>query len=62
MRLNIHVRRFPISEIPVEEEAMYKWLVDRWVEKDALVQHLLDYGYFPNVLKEPEKHLDMGLK
>lgn len=62
MRLNIHVRRFPIRDIPTDEDEMYKWLLDRWVEKDQLVQHLLEHGNFPNVLKEPWNHLDMNLK
>ncbi|OAA64330.1 1-acyl-sn-glycerol-3-phosphate acyltransferase [Niveomyces insectorum RCEF 264] len=32
-RFHVHVRRFPISELPETDEELAKWLEQRWVEK-----------------------------
>jgi len=62
MVINVHVRRFPIKEIPVEEEALGDWLMERWKEKDELIEYLLKNGEFPNQVDEPYQHLSMDLK
>lgn len=50
-RLHIHVRRFPISEIPTEEDQFTDWLYQRWYEKDKLIDTLLETGNFPGPKK-----------
>ena len=47
-RVELHVRRFSISEIPKEEEALSAWLRERWVEKDALLNHYYQHGAWPS--------------
>lgn len=35
---HVHVRRFPISEIPEDEESVTQWLETRWQEKDEILE------------------------
>ncbi|KMQ87374.1 acyl- :lysophosphatidylglycerol acyltransferase 1, partial [Lasius niger] len=39
-------RLFPSSVVPREPEQLSKWLYDRWVEKEALLEHFYKYGTF----------------
>jgi len=61
MQLHVHTRRYPIAKIPTGEEEMHQWLLDRFKEKDALIDHLLQHGKFPNQLNEPFRHLPMNI-
>ncbi len=41
-------RRFAISSIPLRDtKAFETWLLDRWKEKDALLEQFYDTGRFP---------------
>lgn len=46
-RIHLHVRRYPMAEIPETPEGMARWLQDRFVEKDALLAHYYEHGVFP---------------
>jgi 1-acyl-sn-glycerol-3-phosphate acyltransferase len=46
-RIHVHVRRFPIGEIPDQTEAVRQWLLERWHEKDSLLEHYYATGSFP---------------
>lgn len=37
---HLHVRRFPIDEIPEEEDAVTSWLENRWIEKDQILSQM----------------------
>ncbi|KAF3427713.1 hypothetical protein E2986_04149 [Frieseomelitta varia] len=39
-------RVFPSSVVPREPELLSKWLYDRWVEKEALLENFYKYGTF----------------
>ncbi|RUP51307.1 acyltransferase-domain-containing protein [Jimgerdemannia flammicorona] len=39
---HIHVRRYPIAELPEEDEALAEWVHDRYVEKDRILERLKD--------------------
>ncbi|XP_011871935.1 PREDICTED: acyl-CoA:lysophosphatidylglycerol acyltransferase 1-like [Vollenhovia emeryi] len=39
-------RLFPSSVVPHETEQLTKWLYDRWVEKEALLEHFYKHGTF----------------
>ncbi|XP_011343258.1 acyl-CoA:lysophosphatidylglycerol acyltransferase 1 isoform X2 [Ooceraea biroi] len=41
-------RVFPSSVVPREPEQLSKWLYDRWVEKEALLEHFYKHGTFLN--------------
>lgn len=45
-RVHLHVRRFPISELPTAEKGLANWLTDRFVEKDKLMERFLSQGSF----------------
>ena len=46
--VNMHWRRFAISSIPTDDpEAFQKWLLDRWREKDKLLEAYYTTGRFP---------------
>jgi 1-acyl-sn-glycerol-3-phosphate acyltransferase len=48
--VHMHWRKFNVSEIPLGEdqkEAFEKWIQDRWMEKDALLDHFYKHGEFP---------------
>lgn len=51
-RVELHVRRFPIEEIPKEEEALSEWLKARWREKDELLAYYYEHGHWPNTDKD----------
>jgi len=44
---HMHVRRFAIDELPEAEEALTRWLHERWQEKDLLLEHYYAHGAFP---------------
>ena len=46
-RVELHVRRFPIEEIPQDEEELGQWLKQRWREKDELLAHYYEHGEWP---------------
>jgi hypothetical protein len=51
----MHWRRFAVSSIPQgDPEAFDAWLLSRWREKDALVEHYKQHGRFPADEKAPE--------
>ena len=44
----MHWRRFATKDIPSnDEKAFSAWLLERWREKDDLLEHYLTYGDFP---------------
>ncbi|KAL5425114.1 hypothetical protein PMIN04_002777 [Paraphaeosphaeria minitans] len=46
--VNMHWRRFRITDIPTHSEAAFSdWLLARWREKDDLIEHYLEHGRFP---------------
>ena len=46
--VNMHWRRFKVSEIPTgDQKAMEAWILDRWQEKDEMLDHYLREGRFP---------------
>ena len=45
--IHLHVRRFPTSELPKLEAELKQWLVDRFYEKDALLEEYYRTGTFP---------------
>ena len=47
--VNMHWRRFKIVDIPyLDHEAFDKWVLDRWKEKDELLEQFYDTGRFPS--------------
>ncbi|XP_077292912.1 acyl-CoA:lysophosphatidylglycerol acyltransferase 1-like [Arctopsyche grandis] len=44
---HLHYRLFPSSEIPSDHEEMTKWLYDRFVEKESLLEYFYEKGCFP---------------
>lgn len=54
--VNMHWRRFKISEIPYTDPAKFElWLRERWQEKDDLIDYYLDNGCFPEDGEGEEK-------
>jgi 1-acyl-sn-glycerol-3-phosphate acyltransferase len=45
-RAHLHVRRFPIADLPVDDEALAVWLQQRFQEKDRLLAHFYEHGHF----------------
>lgn len=46
-RVHMHVRRFPIAELPDSAEELRGWLFSRFEEKDNLLEHYYAVGAFP---------------
>ena len=44
---HLHVRRFPIQDLPEDDEALSDWLHDRFAEKDRLLDGFYEKGSFP---------------
>jgi 1-acyl-sn-glycerol-3-phosphate acyltransferase len=47
-RIHLHVRRFPIGDLPLDEAGLREWLLTRFVEKDRLLDHFYRFGEFPS--------------
>jgi lysocardiolipin and lysophospholipid acyltransferase/lysophosphatidic acid acyltransferase/lysophosphatidylinositol acyltransferase len=47
-RIHVHVRRFPIEELPKSAVDLREWLLSRWDEKNELLDHYCESGSFPN--------------
>lgn len=45
-RAHLHVRRFPIDELPADEPGLAEWLRARFVEKDELLERYYATGSF----------------
>lgn len=45
--VHLHVRRFPIAELPRTEAELEAWLFQRWREKDELLVSFRAQGQFP---------------
>lgn len=45
-RIHVHVRRFPIESLPRLEHELRDWLLSRYREKDALLEHYYSHGAF----------------
>ena len=46
-RIEVHVRRYPVEELPTDEAAMSQWAFQRYEEKDALMAHFQKEQSFP---------------
>nr|POE56771.1 putative acyltransferase [Quercus suber] len=46
--VNMHWRRYAVSSLPLDDhDAMYEWTMQRWREKDELMEHFKKHGKFP---------------
>lgn len=46
--VNMHWRRYTISSLPLDDkDAMYDWVLQRWREKDELMEQFIRTGKFP---------------
>ncbi len=50
-RVHLHVRRFPIEALPETDEGLRDWLLERFVEKDRLLEHYYATGAFPDTFE-----------
>jgi len=46
-RVSFHVRRFPVEDLPRDDEGRANWIVARYAEKDALLDDFLESRSFP---------------
>jgi 1-acyl-sn-glycerol-3-phosphate acyltransferase len=46
-RVHVHVRSFPIDELPHSADDLRLWLLARWDEKNGLLDHYYANGEFP---------------
>lgn len=47
--VNLHWRRFALAAIPLDDDADFeRWLHQRWLEKDQLLEHFVRTGRFPS--------------
>ena len=47
--VNMHWRRFRVKDIPIDDhEKTYQWVLDRWREKDELLETFMASGRFPS--------------
>lgn len=54
--VNMYWRRFKICEVPFEDDEQFsRWLINRWREKDYLLEYYYKFGNFPS--QEPAKAL-----
>ncbi|XP_078462064.1 acyl-CoA:lysophosphatidylglycerol acyltransferase 1 [Lampetra planeri] len=44
---HVHYRLYPVSEVPLEMEALTKWMYQRFIEKEHLLDYFYTTGAFP---------------
>jgi hypothetical protein len=58
-RVDIHVKRHPIDELPLSDDALAQWVFDRFIEKDRLMIEYEKTHAFPGTeFYGPLKPLD----
>ncbi|KNC50281.1 1-acyl-sn-glycerol-3-phosphate acyltransferase PLS1 [Thecamonas trahens ATCC 50062] len=60
-RIVIHIKRYPIEELPRDADELKAWCLERWVEKDALLETFRTTDAFPDPIPEPFARLPMNL-
>ena len=50
-RIHVHVRRYPIEDLPHSADDLRLWLLTRWDEKNELLDHYYTNGAFPETLE-----------
>ena len=45
--VTVHYRKFPISELPLDNESLIKWMYDRYEEKEIMLEVFHRTGQFP---------------
>ena len=50
-RIHVHVRRFPVDDLPDSAAGLRRWLLERWHEKDELLEHFYVSGSFPEAFE-----------
>ncbi len=53
-QIHVHIRRFPAEELPGIEADLKQWLMDRFYEKDALLEEYYETGAFPTEARATE--------
>jgi len=46
-RAHLHVRRYPVGQLPQSEPELARWLQQRFLEKDRLLEYFYAHGRFP---------------
>jgi 1-acyl-sn-glycerol-3-phosphate acyltransferase len=46
-RVHVHFRRYPVDNLPRIPEELGEWLIERFREKDELLEHFYSEGVFP---------------
>jgi 1-acyl-sn-glycerol-3-phosphate acyltransferase len=47
--VNMYWRRYKISSIPIDNDRVFsRWLLNRWREKNYLLEYFTKFGYFPS--------------
>ena len=46
-QVTICYRIFPASDVPTDTDGMQKWLFERFVEKEAMLEYFYKHGHFP---------------
>ncbi|KAJ2083868.1 hypothetical protein H4R24_000520 [Coemansia sp. RSA 988] len=51
-QIHIHVKRYPVSEIPDDEEGFGQWMHNIFIEKDKRMAKFYELGHFPHDFSE----------
>jgi 1-acyl-sn-glycerol-3-phosphate acyltransferase len=57
--VHMYWRRFAVADIPLKDDREFElWLRKRWEEKDELMEHFFENGYFPSGASGDESNVD----
>ncbi len=59
-QVHLHVRRFAIESLPAARHDLEQWVRDRFVEKDALLDHFYQHGCFPHEAESLPADIEKG--
>ncbi|KAK9886975.1 hypothetical protein WA026_019232 [Henosepilachna vigintioctopunctata] len=46
-KILMYYRLYPLSKVPQESDSLSKWLLDRWIEKEKMLETFYETGEFP---------------
>lgn len=55
--MRVHYRAYPLSDIPTDQEGRTKWLYDRYVEKERILDNFYNHGSGLDVTDKQERPL-----
>jgi len=59
--IHFHVKRYDVKNLPKGEKELADWLIERWNDKETLLDHFYITKKFPNIKQPSKRNIFRGL-